>query len=237
MSGDLIQSTDDTLKDVYSAADFIVLYLHVGENSAVPTTHAFRKLAKKYSEIAFASVNITENPTTAAKYQHLKMPAVVTLEKKLFGLREKSQGENVRPADARVHVAFLRDEGEDPAEIAARKLEKSANKEAATKDVTVKTFKKDVLKSKIPVMVDFWAPWCGPCNQVSPIVEQLGEEYKGRVRVVKVNVDENESLSRKYGIQSIPTVMVFHQGAVVQSTRGAQPKRNYQRMLEDALIG
>ncbi|MEL7235428.1 MAG: thioredoxin, partial [Chloroflexota bacterium] len=205
---------------------------------AVPTTHAFRKLAKKHSDaIAFASVDATANPTTAAKYQHLKLPAVVTMEKKLFGMREKSQGEDVRPADARAHVAFLLGEGEDPAAVAARKMEKSQQKalDEATKDVSAKSFKREVLKSKIPVMVDFWAPWCGPCQQVSPIVEQLGEEYQGRVRVVKVNVDENESLSRKYNIMSIPTVMVFHQGAVVQTTHGAQPKRNYQRMLEQAL--
>ncbi|MEM6530553.1 MAG: thioredoxin, partial [Chloroflexota bacterium] len=184
-----------------------------------------------------ASVDVTANPNTAARYRHLKLPAVVTMEKKIFGMREKSHGESLRPADVRAHIAFLLDQGEDPAEIAARKLANTQQKatEDATKDVSAKTFKREVLKSKIPVMVDFWAPWCGPCQQVSPIVESLGEEYRGRVRVVKVNVDDNESLSRKYNIASIPTVMVFHQGAVVQTTHGAQPRRNYQRMLEQAL--
>lgn len=238
MSGDLITATDDTLRDVYSNS-LVVIYLHEGENAAVPTTHAFRKLAKKHSDaIAFASVDATANPTTAAKYQHLKLPAVVTMEKKLFGMREKSQGEDVRPADARAHVAFLLGEGEDPAAVAARKMEKSQQKalDEATKDVSAKSFKREVLKSKIPVMVDFWAPWCGPCQQVSPMVEAIGRDYAGKLRVVKVNVDDNPKLSKQYNIMSIPTLMVFSDGDLVERTQGAQPRRVVERMIEQAML-
>lgn len=231
-------ATDDTLKAVYGTGLPVLLYLHDGENKYVPTTDAVRKIVKKNSdEVSVASINLSENPTTAAKYQHLTLPAIVTMEKKFFGMREKSEASSVRPADVRAHLAFLLGQGEDPAELAARHADPTqATDAAATKDVTTRTFKRDVLKSKMPVLVDFWAPWCGPCQQVSPIVEQLGEQYKGRVRVVKVNLDENEALSRKYNIMSIPTVMVFKNGTLVQSTQGAQPKRNYERMLENALL-
>lgn len=234
---DLIPADDGTLSNVYGRGVPVVIYLHDGEDNYKPTTDALRKLAKKHDgEIAVASVNATDNPTTAAKYQHLKLPAIITMERRMFGMREKSTAEEARPSDARAHVAFLLGTGDDPAEIAARKQAKQPAPKSATRDASARTFKRDVLKSKTPVLVDFWAPWCGPCRQVSPLLEQLGEEYKGRVRVVKVNVDENESLSRKYGIASIPTVMIFKGGTVVESTYGAQSKRKYQRMIDDALI-
>lgn len=239
MSDNYIQATDDSLKDLYGKLP-VLIYLHNGENQHKAVTDAATKTAKKYSdELVIASVNISENPTTAAKYQHLGVPAVVTMEKKLFGMREKSSAGEVRPSDLRDHAAYLLDKGEDPAVIAERKAAKQANKgntsTSGTTDVSERTFKRDVLKSKVPVLVDFWAPWCGPCRQVSPMLEQLGQEYKGKIRVVKVNVDDNQGLSRKYNIMSIPTMMIFKGGAIVQQTKGAQPRHVVQRMIEDSL--
>jgi thioredoxin 1 len=243
MADYLISADDTTLKDVMGGSLPVMLYLHNGTDKHKSTTDAVRKLAKKHhEEVRIASINIDQNPTTAAKYQHLSVPAVVTLEKKLFGLREKSEGGEVRPADVRAHIAYLLGTGEDPAEIAVRQEAKKQKNAAAdaksggsTKDVTDRTFKRDVLKSNVPVLVDFWAPWCGPCRAVSPIIEQLGDEYKGKVRVVKLNVDDNPTIARKYNIMSIPTVMVFKGGTMVGSTLGAKPKQHYQQMLEEAL--
>ncbi len=232
----LTTADDNALKAIMTGAQPVVLYLHDGTDNYKPTSDAVRKLAKKHSDdITFASVNLTDNPTAAAKYGNLKLPALMTFEKKLFGMREKSASEETRPADVRAHVAFLLGEGEDPAIAAANKVKAEAAT-AGTKDVSERTFKRDVLKSKVPVLVDFWAPWCGPCQQVSPVIEQLGEEYAGKVQVVKINVDDNPSLSRKYNIMSIPTVMVFKDGTKVDSTVGAQSKGKYQKMLENALL-
>ena len=102
-------------------------------------------------------------------------------------------------------------------------------------DVTDATFQQQVLTSQKPVLVDFWAPWCGPCKVVGPIVEELGTEYAGKVDVVKMNVDENPEVSTQFGIMSIPTLMVFKGGQPVKSTIGAQPKENLKRMLDEAL--
>lgn len=97
-------------------------------------------------------------------------------------------------------------------------------------------FKKDVLEAKLPVVVDFWAPWCMPCRMVSPIIEQLAEEYKGKVIVGKMNVDENTETASQFGIMSIPTVMVFKNGKSIKSLIGAQRKDNYKKMIDEVLF-
>jgi thioredoxin 1 len=86
-------------------------------------------------------------------------------------------------------------------------------------------FDQEVLKSDIPVLVDFWAPWCGPCRMVSPLVDELAEELTGKLKVVKVNTDENQEIAIKYGIRSIPTLGIFKDGNIVDGIIGAVPKQ------------
>jgi thioredoxin len=90
--------------------------------------------------------------------------------------------------------------------------------------VTEQSFDNEVVKSSIPVLVDFWAAWCGPCRAVAPTVEELATEYTGKLKVVKVDVDENPEVSGRYGVQSIPTLLVFKGGEVVERMVGAYPK-------------
>jgi len=92
-------------------------------------------------------------------------------------------------------------------------------------DVTELNFKKEVLESQIPVLVDFWAEWCVPCKMIEPIVEEIGKEYSGKIKVVRVNVDDNQNIAIQYGIMSIPTLMVFANGKVEEQIVGAVPKR------------
>jgi thioredoxin 1 len=98
-----------------------------------------------------------------------------------------------------------------------------------------KSFKRLVLRSPEPVLVDFWAEWCGPCKQVGPVVEELATEYAGRARMVKVDVDKNPKLSAQFGIRSIPTLMVFRDGDVLQTLVGAQSKRDLSEALSRAV--
>ena len=101
--------------------------------------------------------------------------------------------------------------------------------------VTDATFQKDVLQSKIPVLVDFWAPWCGPCKAMNPIIEELDQEYAGKVRVVKVNVDENGTVPGEYNVMSIPTFILFKDGAIAQSFVGARSKADMKREIDKVI--
>ncbi|MBI2033231.1 MAG: thioredoxin [Candidatus Levybacteria bacterium] len=101
--------------------------------------------------------------------------------------------------------------------------------------ITDQNFDQEVLKNDMPVVVDFWAPWCGPCKIVSPTIEALATEYEGKVKVGKLNVDENPQTASTYGVMSIPTIMIFKKGQPVKSMIGAQAKENYKRAIDEVL--
>lgn len=106
---------------------------------------------------------------------------------------------------------------------------------ANVSEVNDTSFDAEVLKSAQPVLVDFWAPWCGPCRRIAPIVEELATQHSGSAKVVKINVDDSPRVAAEYGIHSIPTVMIFKNGDVVERFVGLQPKSRLDDALREAV--
>ncbi|MBI5971439.1 MAG: thioredoxin [Deltaproteobacteria bacterium] len=102
-------------------------------------------------------------------------------------------------------------------------------------NVTDSSFESVVLKSGIPALVDFWASWCAPCRAIAPIVEEMAQTYNGKIRVTKMNVDENPATPGKYGVRGIPTLILFKDGKIVDQLVGAVPKNQIKELLEKAL--
>jgi thioredoxin 1 len=105
----------------------------------------------------------------------------------------------------------------------------------AVSEVTDNNFQSEVIEAEVPVLVDFWAPWCGPCRRVSPIVEEIASERGEDLKVVKLNIDDNQQTAVKFNVMSIPTLMLFKHGEVKKTVIGAYPKRKLEEELEPAL--
>jgi thioredoxin 1 len=104
-------------------------------------------------------------------------------------------------------------------------------------DASEETFEEEVLRSELPVLVDFWAPWCRPCRQVMPAIQAVAREYAGRLKVVRVNTDRNRNLAAELGIRGVPTVMLFADGRIIETAVGARPREDYVRLLNESVVG
>ncbi|MCP5040404.1 MAG: thioredoxin [bacterium] len=99
-------------------------------------------------------------------------------------------------------------------------------------DATDATFQSEVLDADLPVIVDFWAEWCGPCKQIAPVIKDLADQYEGRVKIVKVDIDNSPASPGQYGVRAVPTVLAFKDGQVVQQIQGARPRADFVDMAE-----
>jgi thioredoxin 1 len=103
--------------------------------------------------------------------------------------------------------------------------------------LTEANFSDEVLKSSLPILVDFWAEWCGPCKMIAPVLDELAEEYDGRVRIGKVNIDEEQSLASEYGVRAIPTLLLFNDGEVAEQIVGMKSKRDLKSSFDKVAVG
>lgn len=104
-----------------------------------------------------------------------------------------------------------------------------------TKEINDSNFASSVIQSDVPVLVDFWAPWCGPCLAIGPTIDELAQEFDGKLVVAKMNVDENANVPAEYGVRSIPYMVLFHEGKIVDSIVGAQPKAKIKELINKVI--
>jgi len=229
-----ITTDDKGLKKVLGQKQPAILVLHHGKIGK-PLDDALKKSAKKHAgNLLVVRVDVEANPATYAKYDNPQTPALISMTPAFFGRKIKAEAEKIRPSDIRAHVAHLLDD--EPLPVEKPKNQKTKNmpsQKGKPVNVTDATFRHEVLKSKKPVLVDFWATWCGPCQTIAPYVEQLSEEYKGQVKFAKLDTDRNQVMSRRFQIQSIPTFILFQGGQPVARISGANPGA-IRRMVEEA---
>jgi thioredoxin 1 len=180
------------------------------------------ELAPKYQgKLKIAKLNVDENPRTPSEYFIQAIPTLILFK-------------DGRPVD-KIVGALPKPALEKRIEAALSAPAAPAGAQAKPVVVTDQTFRKEVLESDIPVLVDFWAPWCGPCRMIAPILDELAAQYNGKLKVAKMNVDENSLIPTSYFIQAIPTLMVFKGGQVVDKIVGALPKPALEKRLEPFL--
>jgi thioredoxin 1 len=202
-----------------------VFFYDSRENANKPLEDALNNVAREHAgKLLIARVDAARNPAAHQQYGGPRTPALVTLDKTLAGRKVKSQAEHVRPEDVRAHMDYLLGKGPQPVEKKAAPEQPKAGKAGGVMHVTDATFQKAVLESQVPVFVDFWAPWCGPCLSVAPLIDQLAGQYAGRVKIVKLNTDENPVIMRRFQVMSIPTFITFRDGKQVGRRSGASPQ-------------
>lgn len=182
-----------------------------------------------------ARLDASANPQTAARAAG-PLPALIAYRDG----QEVAQAEGVSSATVREYVDFLLGRGPRPQERPApSRAAQGAPAGAPSKPVAVSdaSFRRDVLESDLPVLVDLWAPWCGPCHMIAPVVEKLAGEYAGRIKVAKLNVDENPATANAYHVQGIPTLLIFRGGRVVDRIVGAAPEPLLRGKIDAALRG
>ncbi len=221
-----INSNDQSLDRVLAAGLPVAL---VFENGANPLDEALNQLARENAgQLLVVKINAADNPNSARRFQARSesLPALVTVK----GGQTLSQAAPASVSDVEQHVAYLLGRAPKPAVAAGQ-----AAGQGEPLVITEATFEDQVLRSPLPVLIDFWAPWCGPCRMVAPTVEKLAGEMDGRLRVTKVNTDENPGLMNRFGIQGIPTMMIFKDGQQVDRWTGALPEGAIRQHLKQKL--
>ncbi len=243
---EILELTDRTLEDVLTGKTPALILFSNGEGIRGDFNAAFKQAAEKYKRLTFARINVREHPQAGERFSANGKPVLIGWFNQEEVLRrprpwgsdvplavemlEKALAENPAASEA---VLNNKNEPVDAAAV-AEKVPVVMDTQPVI--VTDATFQEEVIDYDLPVLVDFWAPWCGPCRQVAPVLEKLAKEYAGKIRVAKVNVDENPMLSQTFRIMSIPTIMMIKQRTIVFSQPGAFPEAAF-RDLIDQLIG
>jgi thioredoxin 1 len=215
--------TNDQSIERVLAAGLPVAFIFMNGAASPALKESMNRLAREQAgRLLVVEVPAGDNPASVSRFQIDRLPAVVAVR----GGRVVSKAGGISATELDRHVAFLLGKGPRPAPTEAAEAPSAQHGGGSAQPyvVTDATFEQDVLRSPQPVLVDFWAPWCGPCRIVAPVIEKLAQEMAGRLRVAKVNVDENPFTAQRFGIQGIPTMLIVKNGQVADRWVGALPE-------------
>jgi len=224
-----IISNDQSIDRVLGAGLPVVLVFLDGKASIALESSMNAAARQHAGSLLVVSMPKRDSTATSRKFGVSRFPALVTIS----GSQAQSQGEDITASDFEKHVAYVLGRGPKPVSTPrnghtegaqAQSAQPGSSSDLQPRAVSDATFEQEVMRSPVPVVVDFWAPWCGPCRMVAPTLDKLAREYGGRVRIAKVNVDENPNISMQYNIRSIPTMMVVKDGHIVDQWVGALPE-------------
>lgn len=222
-----LNTNDQSIDRVLNSSFPVALVLWNGDKLDASLEETLRQVAQaEAGRVLVAKVNTQENPQTAARFRGA-LPGLIMFRDG----QEIAQAGGMTSPHFRAHVDHLLGRGPAP------ELSRPAPQEAPVKPVTVTdaTFQREVLESDLPVLVDLWAAWCGPCRMIAPVVEKLAKDYNGRLKVTKLNVDENPATSMRYQVQGIPTLLVFRGGRIIDRIVGAAPEPVLRAKIDAAL--
>lgn len=223
-----LHSSDQSIDRVLNAG-LPVLLVFFDRTVPADFDTVMKTLAKQQAgSLLVVQTSLQDSPQAAQRFGVRAAPGVV-------GVRNgaaQSQADAVLAADLERHARYLLGRGPRPEPVKPGETYAASDRPSPSSpppagrplNITDATFDQEVLRSSLPVVVDFWAPWCGPCRMVAPILDRLAGEWAGRVKIVKMNVDENPRTAGLYGVQAIPTMMVVKDGRIIDQWAGALPE-------------
>ena len=221
---DSVLSSSDLSLDRVLNAGLPVTLVFYDKELAADLRQTLDELARQYSgKTLIVTLARLDAPQAASRFGVQQLPSLVTVREG----KAVTHAERLKPSDVQAHIAHLLGEGPRPVSHAAEPSKPASRPAASTSPISVgeADFEREVLRADRPVLVDFWAPWCGPCRMVAPALDAIARDQGNALKVVKINVDDNPGLAGRYGAMSIPTMIVVKAGREVDRWVGALPEQ------------